>query len=85
MLPQEVHGGEPDHTFPTGLQAPTMDTDPPVTTDYVWVSSGVRVVSAALEANKSLATDATLFPSDHMAVVADLVISPTSTATSAAS
>ncbi len=27
-----AHGTEPDHTFPTGLQAPTMDTDPPLTT-----------------------------------------------------
>ena len=72
---QKVHcGREPDHTFPTGLTAPTMDTDPPLTTDYVWVSSGVKVVGAILAANKPHPADPSVYPSDHVAVLADIAI-----------
>ena len=51
-----------------------MDTDPALTTDYVWVSQGVRVAAAALQANQATTADTTLYPSDHMAIVADLLI-----------
>ena len=72
---QKVHcGREPDYTFPTGLTAPTMDTDPPLTTDYVWVSSGVKVVGAILAANKPHPADPSVYPSDHVAVLADIAI-----------
>jgi endonuclease/exonuclease/phosphatase family metal-dependent hydrolase len=36
-----LHGKEPEKTFPTGLQASFMDTDPPITVDFVWVRVGL--------------------------------------------
>jgi hypothetical protein len=33
---KKVHGKEPAKTFPTGLKAPFMDTDPEGTFDYIW-------------------------------------------------
>jgi endonuclease/exonuclease/phosphatase family metal-dependent hydrolase len=68
------HGSEPERTFPTGLQAPTMDRDPPLTTDYVWLFGSVNVNRCWLEANTAAPHDATLYPSDHVAVVADVTI-----------
>lgn len=32
----EIHHKEPEFTFPTGLKAPNMDTDPPGCFDYIW-------------------------------------------------
>ena len=40
---KEVHGSEPEHTFPTGLQAEFMDTDPPMTLDYVFYRGPERL------------------------------------------
>lgn len=31
-----VHSEEPEITFPTGLLAPNMDTDPANCLDYIW-------------------------------------------------
>jgi len=70
-----VHGREPDHTFPTGLMAPTMDTDGPLTTDYIWMRAGPTALSCTIGANVPADHDSTLYPSDHMAVVADVLIS----------
>jgi endonuclease/exonuclease/phosphatase family metal-dependent hydrolase len=70
-----IHGAEPPFTFPTGLQAPTMDTDPPLTTDYIFSNSSlVTFLSAELRGNKSLPSDPTIYPSDHMAVVSGVRI-----------
>jgi len=85
---KQVRGCEPERTFPSGLQAPTMDTDPPLTLDYIWIkvnnnnsSSGshatasFEVTKCWLAANTPLATDPTIYPSDHIAVVANVTFS----------
>ncbi len=38
--------------------------------DYVWIGGSVEVEHCALAANTPTAEDCTLYPSDHMAVVA---------------
>eukprot|EP00301_Raphidiophrys_heterophryoidea_P019614 c4513_g1_i2.p2 GENE.c4513_g1_i2~~c4513_g1_i2.p2 ORF type:complete len:265 (-),score=64.95 c4513_g1_i2:949-1743(-) len=67
-----VKGAEPEITFPTGLQAPTMDTDPPACLDYIWLKGPISVQDVGLEGNTSDPQDKTLFASDHMALFADL-------------
>ena len=45
----EANGAEPAVTWPSGLQAPAMDTDgDPDCLDYIWVRGAVRVVDARL-------------------------------------
>jgi endonuclease/exonuclease/phosphatase family metal-dependent hydrolase len=67
-----VHGKEPDVTWPSGIQAETMDTDgDPNCLDYIWCAGDVRVVSAKLTANQHPPEDATIYPSDHFAIVAE--------------
>lgn len=83
-----VHGNEPAFTFPTGLKADSMDTDPPLTTDYVWLLTPERVsresgcilsaASVELLGMQHVAGDATMYPSDHFGVLADLVLVPIS-------
>jgi endonuclease/exonuclease/phosphatase family metal-dependent hydrolase len=66
-----THGGvEPERTFPSRIVAPTMHTDPAMTTDYVWVRGAAGIEAAALAANAPAPHDATLYPSDHYGVVA---------------
>jgi endonuclease/exonuclease/phosphatase family metal-dependent hydrolase len=67
----EANGAEPPVTWPSGIQAPTMDTDgEPNCLDYIWCSGEVSVVSARLSANEHVVGDPTLYPSDHFAIVA---------------
>ncbi|HEX6030261.1 MAG TPA: endonuclease/exonuclease/phosphatase family protein [Tepidiformaceae bacterium] len=69
----EANGAEPDVTWPSGIQAPTMDTEgEPNCLDYVWVSGAPRILSASVACNQHAPHDATLYPSDHFAVVADI-------------
>jgi endonuclease/exonuclease/phosphatase family metal-dependent hydrolase len=69
----DANGAEPDVTWPSGLQAPAMDTDgAPGCLDYIWVSGAVTVRSARLAFDRPSADDPTLFPSDHRAVLAEL-------------
>ncbi|MGH2610697.1 MAG: endonuclease/exonuclease/phosphatase family protein [Tepidiformaceae bacterium] len=71
----EANGAEPEVTWPSGIQAPTMDTDgDPNCLDYIWVRGWVRVLSARVAANAHARGDATLYPSDHFAVVADVEV-----------
>jgi endonuclease/exonuclease/phosphatase family metal-dependent hydrolase len=71
-------GSEPEKTFATGLIAPTMDTDPPLTCDYVFVKqllgteSPIAAVRSTLVGNKGDADDNTLYPSDHFGIQAVL-------------
>lgn len=71
-------GVEPEFTFPTGLQASTMDTDPPLACDYVFVKSRssieVKVIRVELFGNASDLTDPTLYPSDHIGVMATMTL-----------
>ncbi|MGK2850679.1 MAG: endonuclease/exonuclease/phosphatase family protein [Candidatus Limnocylindrales bacterium] len=71
----EVNGAEPEMTWPSGLQAPAMDTDgDPGCLDYVWLRGSVRVISARLAFDRPHPEDATLYPSDHLGISAHLEI-----------
>ena len=71
----EANGADPDGTWPSGLQAPAMDTDgDPACLDYVWVRGSARVADARLWADRPAADDPTLYPSDHVGVVAAIEI-----------
>ncbi len=69
----EVHGVEPDVTWPSGIQAATMDTEgDPNCLDYIWLRGRISAVAARLGANEPQPGDPTLYPSDHLAIVAEL-------------
>ncbi len=71
----EANGAEPAVTWPSGLQAPAMDTDgDPACLDYIWVRGAVAVHAARLWADRPAADDPTLFPSDHIGLAATLEI-----------
>jgi endonuclease/exonuclease/phosphatase family metal-dependent hydrolase len=65
----EANGQDPPVTWPSGLQAPAMDTDGiPECLDYIWVRGDVRVMSARLAFDRPDPEDPTLFPSDHFGI-----------------
>ena len=69
----EANGTDPDVTWPSGLQAPGMDDDgDPGCLDYIWLHGGVRVSSARLAFDRPAVGDPTLYPSDHVGLVAEL-------------
>ncbi len=71
----EVHGREPEVTWPSGLQAPAMDTDgEPDCLDYIWVRGAVRVTDARLAWDRPAVDDPTLYPSDHLGLSARLEV-----------
>ena len=71
----EANGSEPLVTWPSGLQAPAMDTDgDPGCLDYIWVRGAVTIASARLAFDRHAVDDATLYPSDHLGLVAELDI-----------
>jgi endonuclease/exonuclease/phosphatase family metal-dependent hydrolase len=71
----EVNGHEPDVTWPSGLQAPAMDTDgEPRCLDYIWLRGAVRSTEARLVFDRPAPDDPTLYPSDHLGVAARLEI-----------
>ncbi len=71
----EANGAEPVVTWPSGLQAPAMDTDgSPECLDYIWVRRAVSVESARLAFDRPDPEDATLYPSDHLGISAHLAI-----------
>ncbi len=71
----EATGEDPAVTWPSGLQAPAMDTDgDPGCLDYVWVRGTVRVASARLVFDRPATDDPTLYPSDHLGISAQLEI-----------
>jgi endonuclease/exonuclease/phosphatase family metal-dependent hydrolase len=71
----EAHGGEPDATWPSGIQAPGMDTDgEPGCLDYIWVRGPITVESASLAFDRPAADDPTLYPSDHLGLRARIRI-----------
>lgn len=68
----EANGAEPAVTWPSGIQAPTMDTEgDPNCLDYVWLRGRGRAVRAWLAADEHPAGDPTIYPSDHFAVVVE--------------
>ncbi len=71
----EANGADPDVTWPSGLQAPAMDTDgSPECLDYIWVSGAVRVATSRLVFDRPDPEDPTLYPSDHLGIDAHLEI-----------
>ena len=71
----EANGQDPAVTWPSGLQAPAMDTDgDPGCLDYIWVRGAVAVASARLVFDRPHPDDPTLFPSDHVGIAAHLDI-----------
>jgi endonuclease/exonuclease/phosphatase family metal-dependent hydrolase len=70
-----ANGAEPAVTWPSGLQAPAMDTDgDPDCLDYIWVRGRVRVDLARLAWDRPAVDDPTLYPSDHLGISAMLEI-----------
>jgi endonuclease/exonuclease/phosphatase family metal-dependent hydrolase len=71
----EANGAEPAVTWPSGLQAPAMDTDGhPRCLDYIWIRGAVAVESARLAFDRPDPEDPTLYPSDHFGISAHLAI-----------
>ena len=71
----EANGADPPVTWPSGLQAPGMDTDgDPGCLDYIWVRGDIRAVSARLAFDRPAVGDPTLYPSDHIGLSAELSI-----------
>jgi endonuclease/exonuclease/phosphatase family metal-dependent hydrolase len=71
----EANGAEPAVTWPSGLQAPAMDTDGhPRCLDYIWIRGAVTVESARLAFDRPDPEDPTLYPSDHLGISAQLAI-----------
>jgi endonuclease/exonuclease/phosphatase family metal-dependent hydrolase len=72
---ETANGAEPAVTWPSGLQAPAMDTDgPPECLDYIWVRGAVRVHAAQLVFDRPDPEDAGLYPSDHLGIATHLEI-----------
>jgi endonuclease/exonuclease/phosphatase family metal-dependent hydrolase len=71
----EANGEEPAVTWPSGLQAPGMDTDgDPGCLDYIWLRGAGRTTSATLAFDRPSVGDPTLYPSDHLGLSARLEI-----------
>ncbi|KAI8469107.1 MAG: hypothetical protein J3K34DRAFT_522386 [Monoraphidium minutum] len=67
-----ANGAEPAVTWPSGLVAPLMDTGEPHCADYVYVAESpgyaLRVAAARVAGDAPAPGDATLYPSDHLAL-----------------
>ena len=72
-----ANGADPSVTWPSGLQAPGMDTDgDPGCLDYIWVRGALDVTSARLAFDRPAVGDPTLYPSDHLGLVAEVAVPP---------
>jgi len=66
-----ANGAEPPVTWPSGLQAPAIDTDgDPACLDYIWLRGDVRAEDARLAWDRPAVGDPTLYPSDHFGIAA---------------
>lgn len=71
----EANGAEPPVTWPSGIQAPGMDTDgDPGCLDYIWLRGPLHAVTCRLAFDRPAADDPTLYPSDHLGLVARVAI-----------
>jgi len=67
-----IHSEEPKKTFPTGIQAPFMDTDPDGTFDYIWFQGdSVKPLNIKIFGDKPKPGDDTIYPSDHYGLIAE--------------
>jgi endonuclease/exonuclease/phosphatase family metal-dependent hydrolase len=70
---REANGTEPDVTWPSGIQAEGMDTDgEPRCLDYIWLRGPLAAAWCRLAFDRPAADDPTLYPSDHLGLVARL-------------
>ena len=70
---REAHGREPALTWPSGIQAPGMDTDgDPDCLDYLWIRGLATVDDCGLVFHRPAVDDPTLYPSDHLGLAARL-------------
>ena len=70
-----ANGTEPAVTWPSGIQAPAMDTDgDPGCLDYIWVRGAIEVESCRVVFDRPAVDDPTLYPSDHFGLVARIRI-----------
>jgi len=71
----EANGDEPAVTWPSGIQAPGMDTDgDPGCLDYIWLRGPLRATSCRLVFDRPAVDDPTLYPSDHLGLVARVAV-----------
>jgi endonuclease/exonuclease/phosphatase family metal-dependent hydrolase len=71
----EANGADPAVTWPSGIQAPGMDTDgEPGCLDYIWLRGSIRATEARLAFDRPATGDSTLYPSDHLGLAAHLVV-----------
>lgn len=71
----EANGAEPAVTWPSGIQAPGMDTDgDPGCLDYIWLRGAVRATDVRLTFDRPAVGDPTLYPSDHIGIAAHIVV-----------
>jgi len=71
----EANGAEPAVTWPSGIQAPGMDTDgEPGCLDYIWLRGPLRATACRLAFDRPAVGDPTLYPSDHLGLVARVAI-----------
>jgi endonuclease/exonuclease/phosphatase family metal-dependent hydrolase len=71
----EANGAEPAVTWPSGIQAPGMDTEgDPGCLDYIWLLGNVRATDARLIFDRPAAGDPTLYASDHLGIAAHIVV-----------
>lgn len=67
----EANGAEPAVTWPSGIQAPGMDVDgDPGCLDYIWLRGSISARTARLVFDRPAVDDPTLYPSDHIGIVA---------------
>ena len=72
----ECNGAEPELTFPTGLQAEFMDTDPPGIFDFIFYrGEGIKVINSKRMGENHEPLDKTIYGSDHFAIVSEFEIS----------
>lgn len=71
----EANAAEPAATWPSGIQAPGMDVDgDPGCLDYVWLQGPLLAIAARLAFDRPAADDPTLYPSDHLGIVATITV-----------
>lgn len=71
----EANRVEPDVTWPSGLDAPAIDTDgPPGCLDYIWLRGSIAVDSCRIVFDRPAVGDPGLYPSDHLGLAARLTV-----------
>ena len=71
----EANRAEPQYTWPSGIQAEGIDTDgSPGCLDYIWLRGALTATAARLAFDRPAADDSTLYPTDHLGIVATVAL-----------